>query len=122
MDSLPEPPAIGEEVEIHGATVLAARCTCCAKVDKKTKDVIEHPPVRYLVYRDGKISAMGTDWARMFHAQGWYPLPGLALGDPVPRLVTEADPPKPKPKPKPKVKKVGAEQPPLIPWEAMGVR
>ena len=91
MSRIPEPPAPGEAIQLGLETIRARRCRdpkCpCGQV------------TWYFVYRRGRLVAGGTDWPRLMHTRGHWPLEGLQLGDRVPRLdvaVANKKPPKTK--------------------------
>lgn len=83
MDTRPEPPLPGESKQI-GWYVVEARQA-------------EGGPVRYFlrnIPREGGLDgrgllAGGRRWPEFCHVRGWYPLPGLEVGAPLPRADVE---------------------------------
>lgn len=85
----PTPPAVGETKQIGGYAITAKIC----------KGANGDRPIYYLRNDEGELLSASYDvhfeiWC---HTLGWYPMDGIAIGEPIPRElpVTVAKPPRP---------------------------
>lgn len=80
----PDPPEEGETVQIQHYMVTRQTCKCCSP--GRTRFFVRNIHGELLSMTDG------DGWDRMCHVLGWYPLPGLAAGEPIPRGHTTSAP------------------------------